>query len=85
MVAIRPGRLDCLGWRSQRNRNRANITTPRRTERSSGARHSPSELPGRSGWDTIRIVLSILILAVVATGGPDFDLVDFDPQDFRTG
>ena len=38
---------------------------------------------GALGWDTIRIVLSILILAVVATGGPDFDLVDFDPQDFR--
>ena len=40
---------------------------------------------GALGWDTIRIVLSILILAVVATGGPDFDILDFDPLDFRTG
>ena len=37
---------------------------------------------GALGWDTIRIVLSILILAVIATGGPDFDLLDFDPLDF---
>ena len=66
-----PGQIETVEYRD-----------PQRDQRVVRRATFPERVAGALGWNTIRIVLAIVILS--AMGDFDFSPVDFDPLDFDT-